>query len=120
LGYLFACLGVIPAGLFATLLPKHIKSPISTILFNVLGHGGMRPTEFDEIAFFLGTLLVMIPYLLVTLRVERKVLIKRKAELNTPTLPVTVRIMNNITYSLLALPVVIGTVQATIKLASNK
>lgn len=119
LGYCFAFLGVIPAGLFATLLPKRIESPIGMILFNAIGRGGMRPTDFDEVAFCLGTLLVMIPYFLVTLRVERRLLVQRKAELDTPALQVTVRLMNDITYGLLAVPIIIGAVQALMKLMSS-
>ncbi len=119
LGYACAFLGLIPAGLFAMLLPDRIESAIGTILGNAVAHGGTMPHKLDEVGFFLGTLLVMIPYFLVTLRVERKYLIKRNAELNTPALPQTVRLMNAITYGALALPLVVGTVKATMKLASN-
>jgi hypothetical protein len=66
-----------------------------------------------------GTLLVMLPYFLVTLRVERKYLIKRKPELDTPALTTTVRIMNDITYGILAIPIVMGAVHATMKFMSN-
>lgn len=116
LGYVFAFIGVIPAGLFATLLPEKIGSAIGIILLNVVAHGGTIPDEFDEIGFFIGTILVMIPYFIMTLRVERKVIIKLKPELDTPKLTTTVRIMNDITYGLLAIPVLTGTVIAIIKL----
>ena len=119
LGYAFALLGVIPAGLFVTLLPERIGSAIGIILFNVIGRGGTRPNELDEVGFFMGTLLVLIPYFLVTLRIERKVIAKRKPELDTPTLTTTVRIMNDITYGILAVPIVIGAVRAIMKLTSN-
>ena len=119
LGYLFAWLGIIPAGLFASLLPKHILSPISAVLMNVVGHGGMIPNKFDSLAYFLGTLIVMVPYYLVTLRVERKVIINRRADLDTPALSVTVRLMNGITYALLSLPIVIGAICAGMNLASK-
>jgi len=119
LGYLFALAGIIPAGLFAALLPERIGSVIGAILFQTLWHGGTIPNELDEVGFFLGTLLSMIPYFLVTLRVEWKYLIKRKAELNTPGFSVTVKIMNGITYGLLSLPFVIGATRAVIRLSSN-
>jgi hypothetical protein len=119
LGYIFALAGVIPAGLFATILPERLGSLIGTILFNAVGHGGTIPSELDEVGYFLGTLLVMIPYFLVTLRLERKSLAKQKPELNTPALPTTVRIMNDITYGLLLIPILIGAVHAVIKLRSN-
>lgn len=119
LGYVFALAGVIPAGLFAGLLPEKTKSVIGAILFNAVGRGGTRPNELDDVGFFLGTLLVMIPYFLVTLRVERKMIVKNRPELDTPSLTATVRIMNEITYGLLALPLVIGAVGAVMKLVSN-
>lgn len=119
LGYVFALLGVIPAGLFTMLLPKNIESAIGVILGNVIMHGGTIPNKLDEVGFYLGTLLVMIPYFLVTLRVERKVIVKNKAELDTPVLTKTVLIMNGITYGLLALPVVIGAIYAVMKFMSN-
>ena len=101
------------------LLPERIGSAIGVVLFNVIGRGGTRPNELDEVGFFLGTLLVMVPYFLVTLRIERKVIAKRKPELDTPELTKTVRIMNDITYGLLAIPVVVGAVRAVMKLGSN-
>ncbi len=112
LGYLFAWLGIIPAGLFASLLPENISSPFDRILMHVVGHGGMVPHKYDAVAYYLGTLLVMIPYFAVTFRVERKVIVKRNSGLDTPALSVTVCLMNGITYSLLALPVIMGATRA--------
>lgn len=119
LGYIFAILGLIPAGLFSMLLPKKVESAIGIILGSALAHGGTRPTELDEVGFFLGILIVMIPYFLVTLYIERKVIVRLKSELDTPELTKTVRIMNDITYGLLAIPVVVGAVRAVMKLALN-
>ncbi len=119
LGYIFAFLGVIPAGLFSMLLPKKVESAIGIILSSAMFHGGMIPTELDEVGFFLGTLIVMIPYFLVTLHIERKVIVKLKPELDTPALTKTVRIMNDITYALLAFPIIVGAVRAVMKIASN-
>ncbi|MFA5252343.1 MAG: hypothetical protein WC454_07150, partial [Phycisphaerae bacterium] len=90
IGYVLALIGIIPAGLFTTLLPKNIGSAIGNILGNAILHGGTIPNKFDETGFYLGTLLVMIPYYLVTIRIERKVIVKHKVELNTPSLTKTV------------------------------
>ncbi len=119
IGYVLALFGVVPAGLFAMLLPKNIGSAVGVVLFNTVAHGGTIPNKFDEIGFYLGILLVMIPYYLVTVYVERKVIVKRKAELNTPSLTRTVWIMNSITYGLLAIPVVYGAVLSVMKFISN-
>jgi hypothetical protein len=118
LGYLFALCGIIPAGLFAALLPEHLGSLVSIILFNAVGRGGSIPGELDEVGYFLGTLLVLIPYFYATLRVERKYLVKRKPGLSTPALLTTVRIMNDITYGILMIPIVVGSVFAVIRLRS--
>ena len=121
MGYFFAWLGIVPAGFFAGMLPEPIRRPIHIILSNALLTGGMQPMDehVEEMAFCLGTLLVMIPYFLVTLHVERKVIAKRRPDLNTPALRTTVRIMNDITYGLLVVLVVIGAIQAWIKLAAT-
>jgi hypothetical protein len=116
LGYVFAILGLVPAGLFSMLLPKKVESTIATILGSAIVHGGKTPTELNEIGFFLGTLIVMIPYFLVTLNIERNVIVRLKPDLDTPELTKTVRIMNGITYGLLAIPVVVGAVMAVMKL----
>ncbi len=70
LGYLFALMGIIPAGIFVAFLPGRIPSVIAGVLFSAVASGGTAPNELDEMGFFLGTLLVMIPYFLVTLQVE--------------------------------------------------
>jgi hypothetical protein len=120
IGYAFAFIGLIPAGIFASILPKNIGSVIGNIFLKAVAHGGTIPSKFDEIGFYLGILLVMIPYYFVTIRIERKVIVKYKAELNTPSLTRTVWIMNGITYGLLAIPVVYGATGAVTKYISNK
>ena len=115
LGYLFAVLGVIPAGIFTSFLPARVGSLIGAVLFNVVGHGGGVPGEFDELGYFLGTLLVMIPYFLVTVRIERKHIAKLRKSLDGAHLTDTVKFMNGITYALLAMPIVAGTVMAVWK-----
>lgn len=123
LGYFFAVLGIIPAGFFVTLLPERVGSVIGVILSNAIAHGGTRTSELEDelaaVGFFLGALLAMIPYFLVTLRIERKVIVKRKPELDTPKLTKTIRIMNDITYGILAVPIVFGAVRAVVEFISN-
>lgn len=119
LGYVFAFVGVIPAGLFAMLLPERIESAVGVILGNVLAYGAIRPSELDEVGFYLGTLIVMIPYFLVTLWIERRVIAKRRKDLDAQALATTVRIMNDITYGLIALPVVVGAIRAVMRLMSK-
>ena len=116
LGYLFAALGIIPVGLFASFLPAQVDSLIGVVLFNVLGHGGMAPNKFAEIGYFLGTLLAMIPYFLVTIRIERMRISKLKKDLDEARLAKTVCLMNGITYALLAMPVIAGAVIAATRL----
>ena len=111
IGYALALLGIIPAGVFASFLPERIKSVIGVILMNALAYGGTVPTNVDELGFCLGTLLMMIPYFLVTLRLERQAIVKLRPDLDTARLTTTVRIMHDITYGLLAIPLVIAGVQ---------
>ena len=116
LGYLLAVLGLIPAGVFTLLVPEGVQPILSLTLFHAVAYGGTVPSELDRMAFYLGTLLVMIPYYLVTLSVERKYL-EQKLEDDPSDLRSTVRIMNAITYGLLAVPVVTGAVLELVQLA---
>jgi hypothetical protein len=110
LGYCFAMVGIIPAGVFAALLPQQTGSVVGKILFHALGIGGTIPSKADEFGFYVGTLIVMIPYYLVTIRVERKCLAKLRPELDNACLTTTVRIMNDLTYGLLAIALVVGAI----------
>ena len=116
LGYLFAVLGLIPAGMFTRLVPEGVQPILSSTLFHAVAYGGTVPSELDRMGLFLGTLLVMIPYYLVTLRVERKYL-EQRLEDDTADLRSTVRIMNATTYGLLAVPVVVGAASELVRLA---
>ncbi|MEE8104851.1 MAG: hypothetical protein V3T86_04885 [Planctomycetota bacterium] len=116
LGYLFAVLGLIPSGLFTRFVPEAVQPIISVTLFHAVAYGGKVPSELDRMGLLLGTLLVMIPYYLVTIRVERKYL-EQKLEDDPSVLRSTVRIMNAITYGLLAVPVVVGAVLELVRLA---
>jgi hypothetical protein len=112
IGYVLALVGLIPAGIFAEFIPGQAGSLISNIIWNVSFHGGAIPNKFDEVGYYLGTLLVMIPYLIATIYVEYRVITRRNSELNTAKLKKTIRIMNCITYSLLVIPVIIKTITA--------
>lgn len=108
LGYFFAVLGLIPPGIFASFLPEKFESAVSFLLSGAMVQGGtipmpMDPELFNEAGFYIGTLLVMIPYYLVTLHIERKAIIKRKPDLDTPALKTTLRIANDITYGAIVL-----------------
>jgi hypothetical protein len=119
LGYLCALVGIIPAGLFAGLLPEKTGSVIGIILSNALFHGGTIPTNMDEAGYYLGTLLIMIPYFIITLRVERKHIAKLRQDLDTPELTKTVRIMNDITYGLLLVPIAVAAINAVIRVKTQ-
>ena len=116
LGYVCALAGVIPAGIFAVFLPEDIGSIIAVFLGSSVLHGGTIPHELDEVGFYVGTLLIMIPYYLITLRVERKAIAKVKSDWDAERLWSTVRIMNRVTYLLLAIPIVVGAIWAGLKL----
>lgn len=118
IGYLCALLGLIPVGIFAQVLPESIQPIIGNALQHAAVLGGFIPHELDRIGYFLGTLLVMIPYFLVTLRIERAVIARRRPALDTRALKPTVRIMNDITYGVLALVVVAGAIDALVGLVS--
>jgi hypothetical protein len=116
LGYLLALAGIIPAGLFSGLLPKHLGVPIGHVLGGAIAIGGTIPNRYDELGYAVGTLLVMIPYFFVTRRVERKYILAHRPNLDPPLVARAVNRMNLITYALLAVPVVWKTVQAVTKL----
>jgi len=110
LGYLFAFLGLIPVGMFTNIMPDRVGSVLRETLFHAVAYGGTVPSELDRIGMFLGTLLVMIPYYLVTVDVETTCL-KHKLVDDPSDLRLTVGIMNAVTYGLIAVPVVVGAVR---------
>ncbi|MBI5365590.1 MAG: hypothetical protein HZA54_01025 [Planctomycetes bacterium] len=118
-GYLCALAGIIPAGIFASLLPPGPRSVIGLILAKTVFIGGMFPNDADDLGFFVGTVLVMLPYYLVTVKVERACLARRRGDLDPERLAMTVRIMNGVTYGLLLIPLLVGMVQAGVRFAAG-
>jgi hypothetical protein len=118
LGYLFAFLGVIPAGMFALIpgIPKETKSLFGHILYGGMFIGGTVPSRYDSLGFFAGTILLMIPYYFITVRVEKKAIARLQANLVPARLNGTAYLMNAVTYGLLAVPVFIGGIHALLAL----
>jgi len=121
MGYVFALAGIIPAGIFAGLLPGSVRSPIQAILLSAVLAGGVHPSnaQLASVALLLGTLLAMIPYFLITLRIERQVIVKHRPDLDSPRLQATVRIMHDITYGCLLLLVIAATFHQWMQLPSD-
>ena len=116
LGYIFAFLGVIPLGLFAEYLPEKTGGTIQLILGKALAAGGTLPNPLDAVGRYLGIMVVMIPYYLVTLRIERKSLQKEMAFEDPASVAFTVRIMNDVTYGILLIPITAGAIRAVMAL----
>jgi len=97
-----ALAGLIPAGILASLLPPSYRDPSMQIIAFTAFTGGIIPTRFSMIAMASGNLLLLIPYYIVSVRVERKVVESRHPDIDPKAVLVAVRWMNRMTYSLLA------------------
>ena len=68
-----ALAGLIPAGVFAYFLPESYRNPAFQIIAFSVFTGGLIPTGFSMIAMAASNLILLIPYYVVTVRIERKV-----------------------------------------------
>ena len=81
------------------------RDPSFQVIAFVAFTGGVIPNDFTEIAIATANLLILIPYYIATVRVERKVVESRHPEIDRNAVSFAVRWMNRITYTLLAMVV---------------
>jgi hypothetical protein len=102
-GWCMALLGIIPAGILAAFLPAPYRKPSFQIVAFAAMTGGIIPNRFTMIAMASANFLILIPYYLATVRVERKVVQSHFRKIDPERIGVVVRRMNRITYALLAM-----------------
>jgi hypothetical protein len=102
-GWCMALAGVIPAGILANFLPAPYRNPAFQIIVFTAFTGGIIPTRFSMIAMAAASLILLVPYYVATVRVERKVVEARHPEIDPKQVAVAVRWANRLSYSLLAL-----------------
>jgi hypothetical protein len=100
-----ALAGVIPAGMLAHFLPSCYRDPAYQIIAFTAFTGGTIPTDFSMIAMAAANLLILIPYYLATVPCECRIVESRYPEIDRKLIGSAVRLMNRITYSVLALVV---------------
>jgi hypothetical protein len=102
-GWCMALAGLIPAGMLAYFLPAPYRDPAFQIIAFTVLTGGIIPTRFSMIAMSVACLVLLVPYYIATVRVERKVVAARHPEIAPERVAVAVRWANRLSYSLLAL-----------------
>jgi len=102
-GWCMALWGLVPAGILAYFLPAPYREPAYQIIAFTALTGGIIPTRFSMIAMAVACLLLLVPYYIATVRVERKVIEARHPEIDPKQVAVAVRWANRLSYSLLAL-----------------
>ena len=102
-GWCMALAGLIPAGILAYFLPAPYRDPAFQIIAFTAFTGGMIPTKFSMIAMAAASLILLVPYYIATVRVERKVVEARHPEIDPKRIAVAVRWAHRLTYSVLAL-----------------
>jgi hypothetical protein len=102
-GWCMALAGVTPAGILAYFLPAPYRDPAFQIIAFTASTGGIIPTEFSMIAMAAASLLLLVPYYVATVRVERKVVEARHPEIDPNRVAVAVRWANRLSYSVLVL-----------------
>lgn len=101
-GWCMALMGLIPAGILAYLLPDPYRDPAFQIIAFTALTGGIIPTRFSMIAVATACLILLLPYYVATVRVERKVVEACHPEIDPKRVAVAVHWANRLSYSLLA------------------
>ena len=104
-GWCMAFAGLVPAGILVAFLPPSYRDPGFQIIAFTALTGGIIPGKFTLIAMAAGNLLILIPYYIATVRVERQVVAARHPEIDPATIAAAVRTMNRLTYGVLTLVV---------------
>ena len=102
-GWCMALAGLIPAGILAYFLPAPYRDPAFQIIAFTALTGGIIPTKFSMIAMAAASLILLVPYYIATVRVERKVVEARHPKIDPKRVAVAVRWANRLSYSVLAL-----------------
>jgi hypothetical protein len=102
-GWCMALAGLIPAGVLAYFLPPPYRDPAFQIIAFTAVTGGIIPTRFSMIAMAAASLILLVPYYVATVRVERKAVEARHPEIDPKQVAVAVRWANRLSYSVLAL-----------------
>jgi hypothetical protein len=101
-GWCMALAGLVPAGILAFFLPAPYRDPATQIIAFTAFTGGLIPNSFTTIAMAVACLLLLVPYYVATVRVERKVVEARHPEIDPKHVAVAVRWANGLSYSMLA------------------
>ena len=104
-GWLLAFVGLVPAGILAYFLPVNYRDPAFQIIAFTTLTGGVIPSKYNMVALAAGNLLILMPYYVATVRVERKKVEELHPDIDPEQIALAVRLMNRITYSILAVEV---------------
>jgi hypothetical protein len=102
-GWCMALAGVIPTGVLAYFLPPPYRDPAFQIIAFTALTGGLIPTEFSMIAMAVACLILLVPYYVATVRVEKKVVAARHPGIDPKRVAKAVRCAHRLSYSLLAM-----------------
>ncbi|HSG70719.1 MAG TPA: hypothetical protein VLA12_09915, partial [Planctomycetaceae bacterium] len=102
-GWCMAFVGLVPAGMLVAVLPPAYREPGFQIVAFTAFTGGVIPSEFSMIAMATGNLIILVPYYIASVRVERQVVETRHPEIEQARIASAVRSMNRITYAVLML-----------------
>ena len=95
-GWCMALAGLIPAGILAYFLPAPYRDPAFQIIAFTALTGGLIPNRFSMIAMAAACLLLLVPYYVATVRVERKVVEARHPEIDPKRITAAVRWANRL------------------------
>jgi hypothetical protein len=101
MGYAYAFMGLIPAGIFSTLLPDGSQELFFMVIFHSVLQGGTMPNALIPLAMAAGLVFILIPYFYASVFVEKKYLIKHISETEQSKIKPVVWKMNLLTYACL-------------------
>jgi len=120
LGWVMALLGLIPPGILVWFLPYSYRDPTYQVIAFTLLTGGMIPGPLTPLAAAVGNLIILVPYYFASVRIERKVILKKYPDFDHALVNRTAKWMNFLTYSILAGLVLWGVIVAAVEVAKSK
>ena len=100
-GYFFAALGTIPAGMFTKMIPPDLRELFRTTLFQTLYVGGLIPNPTIPFAMAIGLVVVLIPYFFASVVIEGRYMMRNLPKAEPKVIKRVAWRMNVLTYACL-------------------
>lgn len=101
LGYFFAFIGAIPAGMFVNFIPPGSRLFYFSTVFHTMFVGGMLPNPYIPLAMAIGLVVILVPYFFASVIIERRYLLRHLPDADSTRIRHVAWKMNLATYTCL-------------------